>query len=385
VRRVPVALGVWSAAAYLAVLPFRHVTALRSIALLLALAAAIALWRRPGRLALPLLAAYGVWLLAAGISLFATRDLEASLRAIDNDILRSCVVFLVFYTLARHAASWAVWTAATAAGFGVLSLLAIAAFVGHGEWTPNYVPLLGDYTTCAVTVLPLLAGYLILPGRNRRIAWLVYSAVPVVLVAGYLTFSRAFWLVLMCGGLLGAILYARQRGGLGRRLLMPLALLCVAAVGLAAAAAMERDRSPGDISDREAIYSAAVRKIMQNPPTGSGYGYETDKAWYAAALPQWSVFHAHNIVLSYIEQMGVVGLAALLAIFGAPAMAFVRSLHAPSIEARTAAICGLTLLLCVFVKNNLDYFFIQQNLWLFFAHLGMYLGEIERRGGTIGP
>ena len=148
---------------------------------------------------------------------------------------------------------------------------------------------------------------------------------------------------------------------------------------------MERGRALGDESDREAIYSAAVRKIMENPPTGSGYGYETDKAWYAAALPQRSVFHAHNIALSFVEQMGVAGLAALLAIFGAPAMAFARSLHAPSIEARTAAICGLTLLLCVFVKNNLDYFFIQQNLWLFFAHLGMYLGEIERRGGTIGP
>jgi hypothetical protein len=56
----------------------------------------------------------------------------------------------------------------------------------------------------------------------------------------------------------------------------------------------------------------------------------------------------------------------------------VRGLRAPPIEARTAALCGLVLLACVFVKNNLDYFFVKHNLWLFFAHLGIYLGEIDR-------
>ena len=43
------------------------------------------------------------------------------------------------------------------------------------------------------------------------------------------------------------------------------------------------------------------------------------------------------------------------------------------------AICGLALLAAVFVKNNVDYFFVKQNLWLFFAHLGIYIGELERQ------
>jgi len=63
-------------------------------------------------------------------------------------------------------------------------------------------------------------------------------------------------------------------------------------------------------------------------------------------------------------------------IFGAPAFVFARALLAGD-SAIMPALCGLALLGCVLVKNNLDYFFWKQNLWLFFAHLGIYLGAID--------
>jgi O-antigen ligase len=373
--RVCAATGVASAAAYLIVLPIGYTAALRSISLLLALMAAIVLWASRGPRSMPLLPTFAVWLLAASLSLVSTRSLDASLKAIDGEILRAFLVFFVFYTLSRRLALYRVWVAATALGFILFSALAIFSFYKNGGWT---VPPRGDFATSAVTVLPLLLGYALLQQRERRLALLAGTAVVVTLTAAHLTFSRAFWLILVCGLLLGGILYARRFARVSKRLVVLVTVACIAALGLAAAVSKERGRSLIDISDRVVLYSAAAKKIAGNPLTGTGYGQGTDSAWYEAALPNESISHPHNIVLGYVDQMGIAGLVALLMIFGAPVLPLVRGLRAPPIEARTAALCGLVLLACVFVKNNLDYFFVKHNLWLFFAHLGIYLGEIDR-------
>ena len=372
-------LGVAGAAAYLLVLPFAHATSLRSASLLLAAAAAVALFGRPGRGARLVLLAFAAWLVASAVSLLSSTDLEASLRAIENEVLRSCVVFMVFYTLVQVRPSWTPWVAATAFGFAALSALAVREFYLHERWTGYLVPPLGDFTTSALTALPMLVGYLGVPGRRAGVVWLVRVAIVAILVAAYFSFSRAFWLVLMAGALTGAMLYLRQGGRFDARFALPLVMLCSGCIALASAAALEKGhRTLGDSTARVAIYAAVASKIVDNPATGTGYGHETDKSWYAAALPHWSVFHAHNMVLSYVDQMGPLGLAALLALFGLPAYLFARNLHHPSAEARMAALCGLTLLLCVLAKNTFDYFFIKQNLWLFFAHLGFYVALIDR-------
>jgi O-antigen ligase len=383
VKRTFSALGVASAAAYLILLPFAHATALRSLSLLLAAGATVALFRRPGRSALPMLGVFAVWLVASAVSLLSTSDLQASLRAIENEVLRSCLVFLVFYTLVRAAPAWTIWAAATGLGFGLLSGLVVSEFYLHAQWTGYWVPPLGDFTTGALTVLPLLVGYLALPARRSGVAWLACAAIVAILIAGYLSFSRAFWLVLMCGAVTGAMLYVRQGRRFDVRFALPLVVVCCGCLALASAAAMEKGhRALADSTERVVIYTAVASKIVENPPTGTGYGHETDKSWYAAAMPHWSVFHAHNMVLSYLDQMGALGLAALLAIFGVPAWLFARNLHNPSAEARMAALCGITLLLVVLAKNSFDYFFIKQNLWLFFAHLGLYLGALDARSDS---
>jgi O-antigen ligase len=157
-------------------------------------------------------------------------------------------------------------------------------------------------------------------------------------------------------------------------------MACLAAVALAAVAAMLRGRPLVDVEPREVIYSVSIAKLPGNPLTGTGYGHETDKEWYAAAMPGTSIFHPHNIFLSYIDQMGFLGALAVIMIFGAPSWVFWRVLRSSSAgEARAAALCGLVLVACVFVKNNLDFFFWQHNLWLFFAHLGIYFGALDAR------
>ena len=378
-KRTLCLLGVASAAAYLLILPFAHATSVRSATLMLAAAAAAALFGKPGRGGRLVLAAFAVWLAASAISLLSTSDLDASLRAIENEVLRSGIVFVVFYTLAHARPSWTPWVAATSVGFAVLSALAVREFYLHGRWSGYLVPPLGDFTTSALTALPMLVGYLALPERRGAVAWLARAAIVATLVAGYFAFSRAFWLVLMCGALTSALLYVRRGQRFDVRFSLPLVILCSGCLALASAAALEKGhRTLGDSNARVVIYAAVASKIVDNPATGTGYGHETDKSWYATALPHWSVFHAHNMVLSFLDQMGPLGLVALLAIFGVPAYLFARSLHHPSAEAGMAALCGITLLVCVLAKNTFDYFFIKQNLWLFFAHMGIYIALIDR-------
>jgi O-antigen ligase len=377
------ALGVAAGAVYLAVLPIGHTAALRSVTFMLAFAAAVALWTRPSRRVMPVLAAFAVWLALACLSLVGTRDFAASVQSIENEVLRALTVFLTFYLLSRRSATaYSVWVTATALGFGVLSALAIHSALVHNEWRFDYVPKLGDYTTTAVTILPLLAGQLAFRRARPLLASLLAVTIALTLWAGFLTMSRGFWLVLVCAIVLAAVLAAMRENRVNKRAIALIAVVCLSALVLAALVAMERGRSLVYFGDRAVIYSAAVTKILENPVTGAGYGYETDKSWYAAAMPGWSVLHPHNIVLSYIDQMGFLGVLALIMLFGAPTRALWRALHGPSREARIAALCGLVMVASVFLKNNLDYFFWKHNLWLFFAHLGLYLGVIDRSLGA---
>jgi O-antigen ligase len=374
-------LGIIAGALYLAVLPVGHSAALRSTSFVIAFVTAIALWSAPEKRLRPVFAAFGVWVVAAGLSLISTRDMAASLDAIENEIVRSLMVFATFYVLTRRLASYRIWAVATGVGFGVLSVLAIRSYFAHGEWRPNHVPKLGDFATAAITVLPLLAGLLASATERWALRLLLAIAVALTLAAGYLTMSRAFWLVLTAGMMMGIALYALRMGRLRKRQLAAVAAASAAALALAAIVALQRDRSLLYFEDRSVIYSAAVEKIALNPPTGSGYGYETDKPWYAARIPGSSVFHPHNIVLSYLDQMGALGAIALMLLFGAPAWVLWRVFRSSPEEARVPALCGLVLIAGVFLKNNLDYFFWKHNLWLFFAHLGIYFGQIDRTLG----
>ncbi|HEU4350256.1 MAG TPA: O-antigen ligase family protein, partial [Burkholderiales bacterium] len=213
---------------------------------------------------------------------------------------------------------------------------------------------------------------------DRRLALLCGVGLVAALIAGYLTYSRAFWLAITCGLVVAIAVHSARAAQFGRRALVALVLVCAIGLALAAIVAAEQGRELTKMEDRWPIYSAVLKKLPENPLTGTGFGHETDKPWYERALPGMGVFHPHNVVLSYLDQMGPAGLAALALLFAAPAFAFGATLRRGPATTAMPALCGLVLLTCVFVKNNLDHFFVKPGLWLFFAHLGLYLGQIER-------
>ncbi|HEU4350458.1 MAG TPA: O-antigen ligase family protein, partial [Burkholderiales bacterium] len=285
------AIGIAGGSVFLAVLPFGRVTALRSVALGLALVVALWLWLARGPRSVPLLPAFGVWLAAALLSLVATHNMAASLDAIYSEVVRSFAVFFVFYVLTARLPAYRAWVAASALGFGLLSTLAVVSFFQHGAWVFYYAPLLGEFATLAVTVLPLLAGYLAFARDDRRLALLCGVGLVAALIAGYLTYSRAFWLALTCGLVVAVAIHSARAAQLGRRAVLVVALVCSVGAALAAVVAAERGLELTAMDTRWPIYSAVLNKLPHNPLTGTGYGHETDKHWYERALPGTSVFH----------------------------------------------------------------------------------------------
>lgn len=379
------AAGLWAAGTYLVALPIGHTAALRSISLAVALAATLALWwqrHAPApqwsrALQLPLLPVFGIWLATALLSLMTTVDLKLSLDAIATEIGRSFIVFFVFHTLTRKLDALPVWHLATALGALALAALAVGTVARTGQWTPDHLPALGDFATTGITVIPLLAaGLASTSGRGWRRLF-VAVAIGGLLVGGYLTHSRGFWLTLLCAFLAALAAHSLTRRRLGRRVWLAALFATVLAIGLATRVATEKGLDLARFDDRSVIYLPVIEKILSNPLTGTGYGHETDGRWYQAHGMAEGVFHAHNIVLSYLDQMGPLGLVVLLAIFGVPATALARRLGRNDIDPMVLA--GVALLCAVFVKNNLDFFFCRSNLALFFAHLGIYLGYLDRR------
>jgi O-antigen ligase len=362
-------------AIYLVVLPLGHVTAIRSVSIVVALVSAALFWMQHESKRIPLALLFIVWLSVACLSLSTTVDFSSSIEAINHEVVRSALVYFIFFTLARRLDAFPVFSWASVLSGLILTGLAVQTMMTKGHWVKGYLPALGDYATTAITVIPLLV--VAIRKGHRMLRGAAIIALVGLVLGGYLTHSRGFWLTLICAGgaVVAVLVYHRRRWHW--KPLLALMFIGVVSVGMAAKVAGVKGRSLGYFDDRSIIYTAVAQKLADNPITGTGYGHETDSLWYQK-IPDMStrIHHAHNIILSYLDQMGPLGLVVLFAIFFIPASFLLRSLNMPGAFPYAAA--GMALLVAVFVKNSLDYFFTGANLWLFFAHLGIFVGHLQR-------
>ena len=365
-------------------LPLGHMLALRSVSFgLLAVCTILLASASPAYEVkkLPLLWVFAIWLSAALLSLTASPDAMSALENIWKEIIKSTVVFYVAYLFARTCADENTACLPALSSLFMLSGAAVIAWGLHGAWkNVGPVPALGDYNTSAITLLPLAA----LPiyacwrqklGRCTTAIFIVTLALT--LIGAALSQSRSFWLVIAVM-LVTARLIGDSRRGFhwDRSIIFIGGALCLIAL-IAYVVARWRGMDLLFFDARSNIYLPVLRRLENSPLTGFGFGHESSQAWYQANMVEAGVFHAHNLILSYAEQMGILGLAAVLAIFGGLVQRFFRYVASPNPFRASIACIGVAMVAGVFVKNNLDFFFSRHNLLLFFLCCGVLLGILE--------
>lgn len=389
----PHSLSAWTAACFLAASMFAHTVALR-LTLLAATAVLLALAAAKDRSALQLLPPiwlpFALWALWAALSVAWSADPVRSIKEYRSEIGHAAL------------ALWACFAAAQARGAPriVLPAVALAAAAACGValhsysagWE-RYVEGLhggpGDHSSALLTLMPcaLMAGwYGWRNGWPRVRLWLVAALVALFLAAAYTTLNRTVWLGF---GLELALIIAslhwlrpKQAPPLSAAAKATAAAVVLVLVGAAVAAAvavhMERETTASvrelKNDPRLALWSQAVERIEESPVTGYGFGRGMLRMSLREELGDLQLWHTHNLFLDVAIQVGLPGLALLLALLAATLREAWR-MGRTGQDLQIA--CGVALAAVVagmLARNMTDMLWVRQNALLYWGIVGTLLG-----------
>ena len=381
------------AALYLCILPFEGLTALKNTCLLLACVGASLNAQKQTFTSLPIRHAFLLWLLAACMTLPWSIDPAASLNAIWREIIKTGLVYTTCYLVAQQRLSPGFF-----AYFFPLSALAFSGLAVHeihtyDLWQGPHTPPRYDIAVSTLSLTAMLFPYL-LRKYQPQISWTLRLAAWVALLvslnAGVLSLSRSYTLAL---SLDLAFVIAFATPSRGKFIALKLALIASAVI--LPLKFFKGPRQITYISDREVLYEKVWESIKLHPWTGTGFGHETHQAWYKETFGnslQWShltsATHAHNIALSYMEQLGIIaGLLTLVVLFVSLARPFLMAMRHTEPETQALGQAGFLLAIGVLVSNSFNYYFTRNHLWLFMGFCGLLHGWIQLKtsSGTTDP
>ena len=385
--------------AFLFLAPFAGSAGLRATALFVA-AGAAAYIVRSGFLAemraLPraVFATYVFWIVLCAASLLWTRDLAYSLSELRAQTLYGTLAFAAYYLAASDGARWRLWWLTIIAS-------AIVAFAAYNLQQWGIVPATrhpihggdGAWSTHLVLVAPLLLALAWEPpwGEHRSLPIQV-AALALLLLAAWQSQNRIVWAALGAQLLVATLLWRRVPSHDDSRTRRLQGLVALAAVAIACAFAFSIvERSVRVFHDgsmttslerdlRPRIFAAAWEQFRHAPLLGHGLGREILADRFLPVTPPGhdvSIRHGHNVFVNVALELGVVGLAAFVALMAALALGYGRMLARPGLA--PLGVMGLTLIAGFLVKNLTDDFFYRHNALLFWAVNGMLLGFARMR------
>ncbi len=409
-------LGVFSYATamlMLLVAPFPSSAGLRGVLLLLSAAALAALYFRareasqriflhsPSRLCIGAVVA---WVISVALFSAFGPDPRASLSAWRADVLTPVLACGIFYALTTTRRDLMRFSLVLLIGLVVLSVMVV--FDPFRPDDPTRAALyggVGHVTMWFNTLAALLPLAWLAPRRWRTLSRFGGGlAIAALLIGTWYSGNRAAWAAyaaMLMAGTITAVWSAKPRGISLRALWGVIALLALLSAGFYASSTYRANVHTGNLEtpveflmkdNRLAIWRVASDMITEKPWAGHGYdlaqvGDEFSNRLSDPGLKGW-IRHAHNVLLDYAIQMGVIAAAILAFLFLALLREFWRLAGAQKNErdqlARVAAICGVALVTGVFMRNMLDDFFSRHMILLFGALLGMLLGLASRDGSS---
>ena len=397
-----------SAGLLLLAIPFRATVGLRGgLLALTVILLVVANWRN-WRECLPrqslLNAVAAVWLAATLLWALASDSPSHGLHLVRRDVLSPILGFCVFHALTRGFADLARWAWLLFAAQLVLTVMVVLDpfQVDVAAHRPAYIDV-GVLSAWVVTVAALVPVFWLAPQATRgefvvsvasriassRIVAVVLTAC--ILVTAALSANRTLWIcfaaMLVAGSLLALRLHADRRRLFVRVVFILAGVTALLALGwasLAIRAAAYPEARSGQVAyllddPRRVLWAEGTKMIAEKPLAGRGFGSNALKAEFADRTRDNTAHlrfeHAHNVVLNYGMQMGLFGAMLILTLFAALAVVFLR-LAGPQAGplAQTAAICGVALLVGVFLRNMTDDFFLRQSGLLFACLAGMLVG-----------
>jgi O-antigen ligase len=330
----------------------------------------------------PLWLAFGLWAAWAWLSLTWSVEPERSIKELRNEIVYAGLAFWMCYVAAQARESARVLLPIIGAGVVVLCAVALYNFplgVRNGErWHGGS----GNLSTIVLTLLPcaLMAAWYghrnAIPGlRNWGIA-----LAALLLAAAYTTLNRTIWFgiafeLLLIAGLValrdGSVLAPRAKG------------VGVAAVVLVVASAAlmgshiqaEREEHDGKLAVAEdprlRLWPEVLEHIKERPLTGYGFGRGVLREPLRAELNDPLLWHAHNLFLDTVVQVGLPGLLLLLVLLGATVREGWRLTRSSDALAAACGIAVLGVVAGMLIRNMTDTLWVRHNALVYWAVLGV--------------
>ena len=307
--------------------------------------------------------AIGFFVVAHGLRLLPPKAPAGLLAAASGGVALAALAGIVQYRSGLDLVHW-------------LGLRNAPAFV-PAPGAPERFGAMGFFTSRltyghnASLLVAFFGGALASGGLPRRLVFIVAAATALGLAGIAVTFDRAAYLALCAAAAVIAACVAPR----ARRAFLPAlaALLLLAALHGGVRSRFLTAFSFTSNSDRAFIWSRALEMIRDHPLRGVGFANYSKACveYYDRVDPSFPMrTWAHNLELSTLVETGPLGLAAMLWILSAAALALVRRLRAgePLAPGGLAALAAL-----VVIAQAHDVFYDTKVMYAFWLGLGIAL------------
>ena len=376
---------VWVAALLLATCLFSHTVTLRLLLLALGilLAATVVARNRELRSLPQIWIPFALWAAWAALSLAWSVEPERSLKEWRNEVFYAGAVLWVCFVAAQ--AREAAKILLPVMGVAALAVCAAAFHAASRGWVSyqhGWHGGPGNHSSALLMLMPcaLATGWYATRIGRQWIVLLCAGIAALVLMSAYTTLSRTLWLGFAVQlVVLGGLLLLRSRQAAAGRIAMIAVALLLGASTLVLSIQADRE-SIGMVhrfeqDPRLALWPEVLQRVGERPLTGYGFGRGILRGPLQQQLGtlDGQLWHAHNLFLDALLQLGLPGLLLLLVLFGA----ILREGWRLARKADPApAACGMALIAVVagvVVRNATDTLLVRQNALLFWGVVGVLL------------
>ena len=377
---------------YICTLPYAHITAIKEASFAILFICILTLHPHKEIRPSSLWISFAIWLIISLLSTKWTVDLEITKKSIWRDAVKGILAFWICYISAYKVLPRSPFQIGVTLSCIIFSTIALFDFSIYKTWQAPHSPPRYDIS---VTLLAYLS-ILFLSTKSKEHSYFkikcisTWIAICLALITGILSGSRSFVLAIILGFLLIQIIhYSIKVKNSAKFFRQGAFFFGTLSLTLVIYSQFNNQRDLVHIDDRKVLYTAVLENAMNSPWTGSGFGHEINQKWYKETFEEKigyevlsTATHAHNIFLSYFEQLGLPGVLLIVMLFYGLIQPCYSAVRSSSPDLQRLGCAGLLLILGTFISNTFNFYFARHHLLFFMGLCGILHGWINRANLT---